>query len=257
MGKTTKISTFDSTWNPVSGCYNGCPYCYAAKIAKRFSGFDEESAKYKEKTNQNKKIYEFSSPAAKTTQSGEKIAAPYPFGFAPTLHEYHLSDPQQWKHPKNIFVCSMADLFAEWIPTEWILTVFDACRKAPQHKYFFLTKNPARYEELLVNNMLMKDGNFWYGTTLTTPDEIYFEDPSINAFLSIEPIQADFSPDTEFVGIKWIITGAETGYRVGKYKAEAEWFDHISECCGRDNIPLFMKDSVAELGVKNFKREIP
>ena len=32
----TKIEWCDSTWNPVTGCLNGCPFCYAKKIAERF-----------------------------------------------------------------------------------------------------------------------------------------------------------------------------------------------------------------------------
>ncbi|HPS31051.1 MAG TPA: DUF5131 family protein, partial [bacterium] len=32
----TKIEWCDWTWNPVWGCLNNCPYCYARSIAKRF-----------------------------------------------------------------------------------------------------------------------------------------------------------------------------------------------------------------------------
>jgi len=32
----TKIDWCDYTWNPVWGCNNNCPYCYARKLAKRF-----------------------------------------------------------------------------------------------------------------------------------------------------------------------------------------------------------------------------
>ena len=32
----TKIDWCDHTWNPVWGCLNNCPYCYARKLAKRF-----------------------------------------------------------------------------------------------------------------------------------------------------------------------------------------------------------------------------
>ena len=40
MGKKTKIDWCDSTWNPVTGCLHGCPYCYARGIAERFNGCD-------------------------------------------------------------------------------------------------------------------------------------------------------------------------------------------------------------------------
>lgn len=29
----SKIEWTDSTYNPVTGCYNNCPYCYAHRIA--------------------------------------------------------------------------------------------------------------------------------------------------------------------------------------------------------------------------------
>lgn len=32
----TKIEWADYTWNPITGCSNNCPYCYARAIAKRF-----------------------------------------------------------------------------------------------------------------------------------------------------------------------------------------------------------------------------
>ncbi len=32
----TKIDWADYTWNPVWGCLNSCPYCYARKTAQRF-----------------------------------------------------------------------------------------------------------------------------------------------------------------------------------------------------------------------------
>ena len=32
----TKIEWCDSTWNPVTGCYHGYPYCYARRMVERF-----------------------------------------------------------------------------------------------------------------------------------------------------------------------------------------------------------------------------
>ena len=32
----TGIEWTDFTWNPVTGCKHGCPYCYAREVANRF-----------------------------------------------------------------------------------------------------------------------------------------------------------------------------------------------------------------------------
>ena len=33
----TKIEWCDMSWNPITGCLHGCNYCYARRMAKRFS----------------------------------------------------------------------------------------------------------------------------------------------------------------------------------------------------------------------------
>ncbi len=68
------------TWNPVTGCKHGCPYCYARDIARRFYG------------------------------NG---------GFEPKFHPARLAAPALTPAPRpnapigdrNVFVCSMADRF--------------------------------------------------------------------------------------------------------------------------------------------------
>ena len=34
----SRIEWCDHTWNPISGCRHGCTYCYARRMAARFSG---------------------------------------------------------------------------------------------------------------------------------------------------------------------------------------------------------------------------
>ncbi|MCM1192003.1 MAG: phage Gp37/Gp68 family protein [Butyrivibrio sp.] len=153
----TKIDWCDSTWNPVTGCLHGCEYCYARGIAHRFSGGGENWTDDKTIVL-NEKAYE---------EEQEK-AIPYPYGFIPTFHRYRLND-YICKKGRNIFVCSMADLFGHWIPLEWQREVFTACRKAPQHNYIFLTKNPQMYVVLDKLGEMPADDNMWFGATVTTP----------------------------------------------------------------------------------------
>ena len=95
------------SWNPVTGCEHGCKYCYARDIANRF---------YKNK-------------------------------FKPTFHKYRLAAPKNTTIPKTldkdpgrnkVFVCSMADLFGDWVPQGWIDNVLDVCTKKRRsgHIYF-------------------------------------------------------------------------------------------------------------------------
>ena len=135
----SKIEWCDSTWNPVSGCYHPCPYCYARSTANRFKGCDCAAGG---ETDEN--VVYLKERLTVTSKDGVTRNAAYPFGFTPTFHEYRLNDPLTKGFGKTIFVCSMADLFGDWVPDEWIKKVFDACKAASGHRYLFLTKNPAR-----------------------------------------------------------------------------------------------------------------
>ena len=259
MGYNTKIDWVDSSWNPVTGCRHGCPYCYANRIASRFSGFeimDENNAPCEAwfEIEQDSEMYEVTRPMTRKTKDGDLVSAPYPFGFCPTFHQYRLDDPKKWSEPRNIFVCSMADLFGDWVPDSWIQRVFEACDKAPQHRYFFLTKNCFRYPKVIDSYK----GNFdnkWFGTTLTNYEDYIFRNGAYKTFLSIEPIQ-------EYLDVKpwatnWVIIGAETGNRVGKVKPEKRWICDIVLSCMNYGVPVFMKESLRELMGDNFIQEYP
>ena len=133
----SKIEWCDSTWNPVTGCLHGCEYCYARRIAARFGHHHHEDG-----TN-----HYLGEPMAYTPLGKDERIDPYPFSFDPTFHSYRLCEPCHHRG-QNIFVCSMADLFGEWVPDGWIAKVLDACLDSPQNRYLFLTKNPSRYMEL-------------------------------------------------------------------------------------------------------------
>lgn len=236
----TKIDWCDSTWNPVTGCLHGCEYCYARGIAERFGG----KQKYAN-------IFEENEPVI----GADSKALAYPHRFSPTLLRYRLSD-YAGKKGRNIFVCSMADLFGDWVPDSWIEEVFRACEKAPQHNYLFLTKNPKRYVELSEKGILKSSNNMWYGSTVTAMEEYFSSEKTYNTFLSIEPMFSSVSPST-IEGVKWIIIGAETGRRKDKVIPKREWIEDILEDCRRRNIPLFMKSSLAEIWGEPLIQEFP
>ena len=276
--KNTKIEWCDTTWNPVTGCLHGCEYCYARRIAERFGGCDESStygimakARFRcanpgcdikdaiFETSEKKPPVNvrFDSKRQKTNVS----IAPYPFGFQPTLHKHLLDKPAQWKKPKKIFVCSMADLFGDWVPDEWIESVFDTCRQNPQHTYLFLTKNPDRYCQMASKGKLPKKSDMpylWFGTTITNFDDGYFASTFHNTFLSIEPIQSDFPYSKNPLSVDWVIAGAETGNKKDKYVPSKECVLNIVSSCYMHAAPLFMKDSLIPIvGEEHMRRQIP
>ncbi|MCK9470712.1 MAG: phage Gp37/Gp68 family protein [Bacilli bacterium] len=250
----TKIDWCDMSWNPVTGCLHDCEYCYAEKIAKRFG-----------KHMEGKGIVELH----------YKRDNPYPYDFYPTFHKYRLGEPISKTKGVNIFVCSMADLFGEWVPSEWIRQVFETCVEAPQHRYLFLTKNPGRY--IKVDSIARNLSNVWLGTTVTNEDDRYKAwyllantSKNTNKFLSIEPLLGEFDLDKYELLLKdyrnkatlgnyldWVIVGAETGNRKDKVIPKKEWIMAIKEQCKASGVPLFMKESLRKLMGEDFIQEYP
>ena len=260
----TKIDWCNSTWNPVTGCLHGCEYCYARGIAERFGGMEYGMPKHRMGIN-----HILTAPMCHETKSGNAIAAAYPFGFDPTLYKYRLGD-YIGKKGRNIFVCSMADLFGSWVPDEWIEEVFAACAKAPQHNYLFLTKNPKRYLDLEESGKLPRNDNMWYGVTITnmkqvekTYEAVAYLPGSVNLFFSIEPLLEDISmhPQWSEMAINswmnWVIIGAETGSRRNKTVPERKWIENLVDDCGFMEIPVFMKSSLRNIWGEPLMQEFP
>jgi len=255
MGSRTKIDWCDATWNPVTGCLHGCEYCYARRIANRFGRNDDQ-----ENTNHDlqKPLVRIYRDDDGVQHVGSKLA--YPYGFDPTFHRYKLDEPQHWKNPRTIFVCSMADLFGDWVPDEWIISMFDACRIANWHRYIFLTKNPGRYLKLAEKGILPDEDNLWFGTSVPKPETQYFFADDHNTFTSIEPLHGRFGKwGFSYPGHlpRWIIIGAETGNRKGKIIPEKAWVDEIAQQAKENNIPVFMKESLRGIMGGDFRQEFP
>ena len=217
----TKIEWCDFTWNPVTGCKHNCPYCYARKIAIRF------------RNN-------------------------FPNGYEPTFHPERLKEP--YEVPKNfrsrnphlpegsamIFVCSMADLFGNWVPAKWIEAVIEVAEDNPQHVFLFLTKNPERYSEFKFPK------NCWLGTTVTSYKDLhrildlprYEENGRTLNFVSFEPLLGDVyieANDWLWGYVDWVIVGAQTN----PYRApNPEWVERIVRGARNNGIPVFLKNNL-------------
>jgi protein gp37 len=260
----TKIEWCDGTWNPVTGCMNSCEYCYARRIANRFAGSGNIS---------QDGLHVLRNPmccAVKPDHEGNENTRRdnYPFGFEPTYHRYRLKELLELKKPQNIFVCSMADLFGDWVPDQWIQEILAVCNMAKRHNYLFLTKNPGRYIRSTQYPMDYR-GNMWFGTTINNNHDMedrgmdlyYFKMKSrCKIFLSIEPIQEGIRPNRidNVRYVDWVIIGAETGNRKEKMIPKKEWIDSIVDACNRYGVPVLMKDSLIDIvGEEHMIREFP
>ncbi len=206
----TSIEWTDFSWNPVTGCKHGCPYCYGERIARRF------------KSN-------------------------FPNGYEPTFHEDRLEEPLEREKPAMIFTVNMGDLFGEWVPRKWIEKIIGVTRRAPQHTFQFLTKNPRRYKEFGFPE------NCWLGATVESQEQagriprLALASQNNIHYLSIEPFYGPIQGLRRYLewnAINWILVGAETGPGSDKRRPEDEWVEDIIEICDRTDTPLFLKDNL-------------
>lgn len=269
----TRIDWCDCTWNPVTGCLNGCDYCYARSIANRFGGWTTSGVKTTQNFFNDPPV--LNTPLLLERKNGKVVKAPYPFAFVPTFHRYRLGEPLKKQKGQNIFVCSMADLFGRWVPTRWIVEVLDACRKAPQHNYLFLTKFPERYVELDHLALLPCEENFWYGATITNADQMKRAADSIGqlphevmSFFSMEPLMENVAESEEWdlahngAYADWIIIGAMTGPGSESRQPCREWVEKIVEDAKNElspfyPIPVFMKDNLRKVWGRDLIQEFP
>lgn len=234
------------TWNPIIGCSKvspGCDNCYAERMANRLAGI-AGNIEY-----------------ASVIQSDSNK-----WNGKTTLVDNALTKPLLWKTPRMVFVCSMADLFHESVPFEWINAVFSVMSDLDQHIYVILTKRPERMLEFYdwkcnqhQAEWRPKD-NIWIGVTAENQEQfnkrIFYllKVPAAKRFVSIEPMLGPvdlwkiFPVNSEIhemnsllrnPKLDWVICGGESGSKARPM--HPAWARSLSEQCKGAQVPFFFK----------------
>ncbi len=128
----TRIQWATDSWNPIRArnkatggrghfCVHvsdGCKNCYAERMQPRFYN-----------------------PIRYAAQDRDKVEI--------YLDEKVLMQPLHWRKPRMIFVCSMTDLFGDWVTDEMLDHMFAVMALCPQHTFQILTKRPERMREYI------------------------------------------------------------------------------------------------------------
>ena len=210
------------SWNPVTGCLHNCPYCYARDIAERF---------YTQKFKPS--LWPSRLRAPKNTPFPEHKAA-------------------EWMGHKNVFVCSMADLFGRWVPSEWIEAVLTEAKASPQWNFLFLTKFPQRLAEFEFAD------NAWVGTTVDCQARVANAEKAFRQvkagikWLSCEPLIEPLK-FTDLRMFDWLVLGgASRSSQTPEWQPPLEWVLDIEHTAEKANCPIYYKTNLLRR-----KREYP
>jgi protein gp37 len=234
MADRTGIAWTDATWNPVTGCTKVSPGCAHCYA--------------------------------------ETLSKRFGRSFEVTLHPERLDEPLHWRKPRRVFVCSMADLFHEQVPDEFILGAMGIMAGAPRHTFQVLTKRPER-----VAPIARRMGpwwplpNVWLGTSIENDRwvgraDILRQTPAAVRFISAEPLLGplvhrcgncadacvrDGQPCTcrvchgtgwtgiDLTGIDWLIIGGESGPKARPL--DPQWVRDLITLAHMNGTAVFVK----------------
>jgi len=250
MAANSKIEWTETTWNVISGCTRvsaGCDHCYIERTPPfRMAG------------------RRFDKPGIGGTTGV-------------TLHRERLERPLRWRKPRRVFVNSLADLFHEAVPAEFIADAFAVMALAPQHTFQVLTKRHGRMRSLLsgsgdfdlheaVLETLTDDydlgaipelpwplPNVWLGVSVESQQwadirvPTLMETPAAVRWLSMEPLLGPVDLADDWLAgppwrrnwLDWIVIGGESG--PGARPMELEWADALTRRCQDAGVPVFVK----------------
>lgn len=178
---------------------------------------------------------------------------------------------------KKIFLCSMTDLFADWVSDDWLDKAFIYMAIAKQHTFQILTKRPERIRSYLQQGakQRIRRGAVDLGRSLNLPPERYepyetcdFDWPLANIwlgasvenqkmadqripyllnslavvrFLSCEPLleKVDLSEFLNVKGNSWVIVGGESGSQ--SRPCQLDWIESIVTQCQQQSVAVFVK----------------
>lgn len=122
-----------ATWNPIRARHketgavgwhcvhasDGCRFCYAERL----------------------NVDRFGTGEPFTKQAEERVEV--------FLDQDTLGKPFSWRRPRTIFVCSMTDLFGDFVRAEWLHRVFAVMALNPRHTFIVVTKRAERMRDML------------------------------------------------------------------------------------------------------------
>ena len=266
MGDRTSIEWTEASWNPIRARKHGhkgelgwhceiltpgCEHCYAQTLNRRLgTGL----------------------PYLKTSRREADVF----------LDEKILIQPLHWRRPRRIFVCSMTDLFGEWVADEMLDRTFAVMALCPQHTFQVLTKRADRMRDYLSANkqlqlfvidrkntqhtiMSFPLPNVWLGVSVEDQrraDEripALLDTPAAVRWVSAEPLLEPITfrqclypvsdengpnPIIDREALDWVVVGGESG--VGARPFNIEWARSIIAQCRAAGVPCFVK----QLGAK-------
>lgn len=191
------------------------------------------------------------------------------------LDEKVLVEPLRWRKPRLVFVCSMTDLFGEWVLDEQIDRMFAVMALASSSTFMVLTK---RAERALTYLTADRGGgrdtrdrigercgddhgwtetepsdepfgwplpNVWLGVSCedqATADERIphlLATPAAVRFVSAEPLLGEIDLVRWERGLDWLIVGGESG--PGARPCDVAWVRSLVEQCREAGVAPFVK----------------
>lgn len=226
----TTIEWTDETWNPVTGCDRispGCAHCYAKALHDmRHQAF----------------------------LNGVKMPPQYSVPFETVqCHPERLEIPRHWRSPRLCFINSMADLFHEEVPFEFVAGVLYTVSSTRHVTYQALTKRADRMLEFFLSDYWKLYGttlrwslpNFWPGVSVESKRYLPRLDalrqvPAPVRMVSFEPLLEDLGT-VNLDGIGWAILGFESGRKARP--GHIAWIRSLIEQCDAAGVPVFVKQT--------------
>jgi protein gp37 len=262
-----------AVWNPTTGCTRvsaGCDNCYAFALHdKRYATNLKTAEIFFDKNDSAMPPSNRRDLVASGRDQGAALPWPkqydLPFSRVQLLPE-RLDAPLRTRRPTCYFVDSMADLFHEDVPDEFLMQVWSTMERATWHRFLILTKRPQLMRERLGDEPPLP--NVWLGTSVedqASADERIphlLATPAAVRFLSCEPLLGevnlgeylwwdhtpmhlqrdpeqypeDWSPTEE---LHWVIVGGESGPRARPM--DLAWARSLRDQCVAAGVSFFMK----------------
>lgn len=245
MAENTKIEWAHHTFNPWIGCTKvspGCANCYAEEMMDKRYG----RAKWGK-----------GQPRQRTSEANWK-------------------KPLQWNgHAAEngvryrVFCSSLADVFDEEVPIEWLADLFALIKQTPHLDWLLLTKRPENIKKRIgavVDHLLESEDisydlaslwvcgsspdNVWLGTSVENQEQAekripwLLDVPAKIRFLSCEPLLGplellEFDVFYPLELINWVIVGGESG--AAARPMALGWAKDVVHQCHLGQVSVFVK----------------